>query len=383
MLAYITPVVSTSQKIYYNEQKVSRGQAECIYAGNYLKDANLLTLDDKRRRFNDLLELNHRPGKKGNHIVLEFPPEEDHPNDKMIAITASYMQRIGYRDQPYLVYRHRDTAIPHVHIVTTIISPDGRAIREDFMALRISEPARKAVELEFALAKGGGNKRTWQPMTGPVRRIDYGKLPNHDAIASTLHYILHTFRYRSVPELNAILRLYNLTAKTGRPGSRLHQLGGLLYQALGEDGKSRGGPIKASSLPFKPTLSWLKKKFDENNTLSPTTIRNTRVAFESVFRERPQAANALYDALRRHQLALASTPQPIGAPDGVLNNEPGDLLLVNLADKTVLNIMELGPTYDLPTLQKRLPFDILHLPQTTKQQTQQKHQKNEQTHRRR
>ena len=375
MLVYITSVVSTSQKIYYNEQKVTRRQAECIYAANYLKDVDHLSLDDKRQRFNDLLELNHRPGKKGNHIVLEFPPGEDHPNDKMIAITASYMQRIGYRDQPYLVYRHRDTAIPHVHVVTTIIRPDGRTIRDDFMALRISEPARKAVELEFGLAKAGGNKRAWQPATAPVRRIDYGKLPNLETLASTLHYVLHNFRYRSVAELNAILRLYNLTAKTGRPGSRLQQLGGLLYQVIGDNGKSRGAPLKASSLPFKPTLSWLRQKFDEHKTLNPATIRNTRVAFEASLRERPANAPAFQDALRRNQLALTLTSQTNSTPDGTTN-----LLLVNLADKTVLNITELGPNYDLPAIHNRLSFDPLQLNPAIEQHKQQQKQSQQKKH---
>jgi len=355
--------------MYYNEQKVKAGQAQCIYAGNFLPDAADLTPGDKRRRFSDVLQLNQRVVNTAMHIVLQFPPGEDLDNDRLIAITASYMQRIGYGDQPYLVYRHSDTASPHLHIVTITIRPDGSHIRTPFLGPRISEPARKAVEIEFGLTKASGHKRKAIERPGPAQKIQYGKLPSEEAIANTLSYILETFRYRSIAELNAILRLYNLTAKTGRPGSRLHTFGGLLYQILDEKGQGRGAPVKASSLPFKPTLSWLETKFAEHRLLPPATVNRTRFAFDSVLRENPADGAAFRDALRRNQLAIAGEHPSDGSPTG--------LLLVNLAEKTVIPASELGAAYDLPALRQKLSFDPLQISitETRKQGRQRKQQK--------
>jgi len=361
-------------KIYYNEQKVKAQQAECIYAANFLQNAADLTPDDKRKRFNDALELHQRTIYTALNVVLQFAPEEQFNKEKLIAIAASYMQRLGYGDQPYLIYQHTDTAIPHLHIVTITIRPDGSHIRTPFTARLFSEPARKAVELEFGLVKAAGHRRSVKKKPGPARRVEYGKLPSEEVIADALQYILNNFRYRSIDELNAILRLYNLVAKTGRPGSRLHQFGGLLYQILGEKGQGRGAPIKASSLPFKPTLRWLEQKFTEHKTPDPIAIRDTRLALDAVLRENPPDHDHFKDALRRNYLAVP--------PNVISKTAADDLLLVNLEHRTVLSIKELGKDYDLPSIRQRLqPTQSIpltkshHLGQASEQQA----QKNKQT----
>ena len=47
------------------------------------------------------------------------------------------MKRIGYGRQPYFVYSHHDTGNNHVHIVTTRIKPNGKAIpdHQDYIIL--------------------------------------------------------------------------------------------------------------------------------------------------------------------------------------------------------------------------------------------------------
>jgi len=341
----MNPFAGIDTKLYYNEQKVKAKQAECIYAGNFLQDAADLTLDDKRKRFSDALELNQAASNTGIHFTLQFAPGEMFSKDKLIAITASYLQRSGYGDQPYLVYHHTDTSIPHVHIITITVRPDGSNIPTHLAGLRFSEPARKAVELEFDLIKASGHKRPLDRKPGPARRVEYGKLPSEEAIADALQYILNNFRYRSIDELNAILSLYNLTVKTGRPGSRLHKYGGLLYQIL-ENGKGRGAPVKASSLPFKPTLKYLKAKFAEYKTPDPIAIRDTRLALDSVLRENPSGHEHFKDALRRNYLAV-----PNDLPSKVT---PDDLLLINLEHRAVHSIKELDKDYDLLSIRQKL-----------------------------
>jgi len=367
MLARTTAVTKITTKIYYNEQKVKAQQAECIYAANFLQDAADLTPDDKRKRFNDALELHQRTIYTGLNVVLQFAPQEQFKKEKLIAIAASYMQRLGYGDQPYLIYQHTDTAIPHLHIVTISIRPDGSHIRTPFTAHLFSEPARKAVELEFGLVKAAGRRRSVKKNPSPARRVEYGKLPSEEAIADALQYILNNFRYRSIDELNAILSLYNLTAKIGRPGSRLHKYGGLLYQIL-ENGKGRGAPVKASSLPFKPTLHYLKTKFAEHKTPDPIAIRDTRLALDAVLRENPSDHEHFKDALRRNYLAV---------PNNLSFKVPtDDLLLINLEHRVVHSIKELGKYYDLPSIQKRLrPGETNQLSQSPIQQTQKTKQK--------
>ncbi|GGB01490.1 relaxase/mobilization nuclease domain-containing protein [Puia dinghuensis] len=352
MLAKTKPFGKVGKLLYYNEQKVREKKAECIYAGNFLKDAADLTPEDKNRRFNDLQSLNQRATQTAVHVVLQFAPEENLDNEKLVDIAASYMQRIGYGDQPYLVYRHFDAAAPHVHIAAISIRPDGSHIYYPLlMPGKISEPARRAVEDEFSLVKAAGHKRKLQQLTGPAEKIQYGKLPTKEVITQTLDYILHNYRYRSIAELNAILRQFNLIAKTGRPGSRLYGFGGLLYQILDEKGQGRGAPIKASALESKPTLSWLETRFREFQQPDPLAIQRTRVALDSILLANPQDYAAFHDALRRNQLAAASGLDARGAITG--------LLLVDFASRSVINTTQLGPDYHLPAIRQKLSFDPL------------------------
>jgi hypothetical protein len=366
MLARTKPFAKIATLLYYNEQKLREKKAECIYAGNFLKDADQLTQQDKTRRFQDLLQLNQRATQTALHVVLMFPPEERLGNQQLADIAASYMQRIGFGAQPYLVYRHLDAAVTHLHIASITIRPDGSHIYYPLlMPGRISEPARKAVEEEFGLIQAIGHSLQ-QLNPGPPQRIEYGRLPSKQVISHTLGYILTNFRYRSVTELNAILRQYNLIAKTGKPGSRLHSYHGLLYQILDEKGQGKGAPIKASALESKPTLRWLETKFIQHENPAAALIVNTRAALDAALRETARNKYSFSDSLRRNQLVLT----PGGTVDG--------FLLVNFAEKAVIRATELGPGYDLASLRQKLGIDPLQptlTPANSKQLRQKRQQK--------
>jgi hypothetical protein len=61
------------------------------------------------------------------------------------------MEKIGFGDQPYLVYQHHDSGHPHIHVVTTNIERSGNRIKLHNIGRDKSEPARKAIEKEFGL----------------------------------------------------------------------------------------------------------------------------------------------------------------------------------------------------------------------------------------
>jgi hypothetical protein len=60
MVAKITIPKRLIAVLNYNEKKVSQEKAECLYAGNFLKDAKDLTFYEKLERFQRLNELNDR-----------------------------------------------------------------------------------------------------------------------------------------------------------------------------------------------------------------------------------------------------------------------------------------------------------------------------------
>ena len=107
MVVKITSPHSLQRALNYNEKKVQKGQAECIHAGNYLLNPEQMKFHQKMERMQDLISLNERTKKTNTlHISLNFDPSEKHTKEKLSAIAQDYMQKIGFGNQPYLVYQH-------------------------------------------------------------------------------------------------------------------------------------------------------------------------------------------------------------------------------------------------------------------------------------
>jgi type IV secretory pathway VirD2 relaxase len=127
----------------YNENKVNERVAEYIRAENFYGEGHELKFYEKLNRFTTSLEKNNVARTNTMHISLNFDLKEKLDKDKLSEIASVYMDKIGFGDQPYLVYQHTDAAHPHVHIVTTNIRDDGSRIDTHNIAKIKSEPARK------------------------------------------------------------------------------------------------------------------------------------------------------------------------------------------------------------------------------------------------
>lgn len=256
---------SIARSLNYNEEKVRMGKAQCITAANFLKDLPRLTPEDKLHCFQRRMDLNERVH-TSQHITLNFDPADKLSDDQMKKIAEQYMKDIGFERQPYLVYRHHDAGHPHCHIVTTHIRRDGSPIELFNIGRNQSEKARLQIELEYGLVTAEMKKKAWeqrQEIDG-VQRIKYGEKSITQSLSRVLEHVTEKYKFTSLEELNAVLRLYNVEAYRGKEGSQLYQHRGLLYRVLDEHGKYIGVPLKASFFDCKPTLANLEKKFELN-----------------------------------------------------------------------------------------------------------------------
>src|SRR5665213_912496 len=183
-------------------------------------------------------ELNERTTVNCVHISLNFDPSEQFVDDKLKEIAAVYMQKIGFGEQPYLLYRHDDAGHPHMHIVTTNIKENGRRIELHNLGKIQSEKARKEIELAYGLLKPEDSKQRQAYELNPinVQKVQYGKSATKRAIANVLNKILKEYKFTSLPELNAVLQQYNIAADRGSSNSRIYQNHGLTYRILDANG---------------------------------------------------------------------------------------------------------------------------------------------------
>lgn len=268
MVAKIISGKSIRGALNYNENKVKQGKASCVLAHKFGSVANELSFINKLTRFQKLTERNPKVKTNALHISLNFDVSEKLEIKKLNAIAQTYMERIGFGEQPYLVYKHTDAAHPHVHIVSTLIQPNGK--RKDIHNLgRVqSEKARKEIEKEFNLVPAESKSKKI-PELQPIEpaKATYGKSETKRTIANTVRWVTQKYKYTSLPELNAALRQFNVAADRGQDDTQMFKKKGLQYSLLDKHGKKIGIPIKASAIYGKPTLTWLEKQFKLNEAL--------------------------------------------------------------------------------------------------------------------
>ncbi len=132
-----------------------------------------------------------------------------------------------------------------------------------------TEAARKEIEQTFNLMKAQDSKLSAQLTTlNPinVQKAQYGKTETKKAISGILDVVTKEYKFTSLPELNAVLKQYNVLADKGSENSRVFQHHGLMYHMLDEQGNKIGVPIKASDFNNKPTLNYLEGKFPKNES---------------------------------------------------------------------------------------------------------------------
>ena len=347
MVAKIISGKSILKALNYNEQKVHAGKAQCLEAVGFLKDASRLTFSEKLHHFNQLIMLNERTKTNAVHISLNFDPSENLSSEKLAEIAKSYIEKIGFERQPFLIYQHLDAGHPHIHIVSTSSRPNGTRISLHNIGRNQSEKARKEIEKEFGLIKAESKKVSKHLKLQPVNaeKVIYGKSETRRAIENVLSHVLHQYRYTSLPELNAVLKLYNIAADRGSEESRLYKHRGLTYRILNQQGEKVGVPIKASALSLKPTLTFLEQKFRENEAIKKQHLSKLKTTLDWTLAGKHPSLQDFMKALERERV---STVLRIGK-EGVIYG----ITYVDHRTHCVFNGSDMGKLYSAKSITER------------------------------
>jgi hypothetical protein len=298
--------MSIHRALNYNEQKMQKGQAECIYAHNFLKEADKLNFYEKLHHFEQLNSLNKRAATNTLHVSLNFDPSEKFDKEKLSEIARVYMQKIGFAEQPFLVYHHHDAGHLHIHIVATNIKKDGKRISLHNIGRNESTEARKQIELMYKLVKAEDQKKKIPEEINPLNthRVTYGKSETKRGITNVLDAVINHYKYTSLAELNAILKLYSVTADRGKEEGIIYSKRGLMYRVLDEKGNKIGVPVKASSIYSKPTLDNLEKKFIQNETLRQEHKKYIKTSIDWILLKHPRDLELFRQALQKEKISL-------------------------------------------------------------------------------
>lgn len=257
----------------YNEQKVVQKLAHVLGATGF---ANNDLAARNRSYATSVLEnqakKNANVKKPTLHFSLSLHPSEQVNDDKFKAMAHQFMADMGYQNQPYMVYRHHDTAHPHIHIVTTCVDEAGMKINDAFIKRR-TNTARQKLELRFDLIKAEGRGKNKTTEQGQNVSITPGSTAysseKRDYLESILKQTFQQGTFSNIDEYRALL-------KKQRVHTVLHQrtvgrqvVRGISYQFIDEAGKPATPRIKASAIGDWATWKGIEKQISTGGQQQP------------------------------------------------------------------------------------------------------------------
>lgn len=281
-------------------------------------------------------------------MSLNFSPLEKLQDEKLLNIAELYMNKIGFGEQPFLIYKHEDAGHPHIHIVSTTIKADGSRINTHNIGRNQSEKARKEIEQQFGLIRAEQQKELRNPGIKPVdaEKVIYGKDETKRAISNTVGAVFTQYKFTSLPEFNAALKQFNVTADRGKEEGRIYKNHGLVYRVLDAAGNKTGVPIKASSIGCKPTLNNLEKKFEANEVLRDALKQRTKTAIDETLPLSKNSMSELVKQLEKRNIYVLLRQNAEGRLYGIT--------FVDNSTKCVFNGSDLGKQYGAAAIQSRL-----------------------------
>lgn len=185
----------------------------------------------------------HLPTKKPViHISLNPHPDDKLTDNQLAEIGREYMQRLGYGEQPYLIFKHEDIGRDHIHIVSLRVDCEGKLIKNSFEHKR-SKEITELLEKKYGLNPAEGPKQSEYIHFKPID-ITEGNLKKQ--IASVIKSLVNTYKFQTLGEYRALLSLYNIGLEEVKGEVYGKPYRGLVYSALDKNGDKVGIPLKSS-----------------------------------------------------------------------------------------------------------------------------------------
>ena len=104
-----------------SEKKDATKQPE-ILAGSFG------TMAEIKQEFEFYNKLNSRVKNQAAHISVSFSPEERVKTEKKIELAEKRLEKLDFKNVPFLVVEHHDKDYEHVHIIAGRIRDDGTTV---------------------------------------------------------------------------------------------------------------------------------------------------------------------------------------------------------------------------------------------------------------
>ena len=265
MVAKINNGASLFGALTYNLEKVKNGEAYIIGSNKIIQnmtgDKNM-DISLAMKSFEPYLQLNDRIKKPIVHISLNPSPNDNLTEEQYKKMAEDYLEKMGFKNQPYLIIKHEDIDRHHLHIVTVRVDENGHKISDAHEHYRSMRACRE-LEQKYNLHPAIGSKNEFSE--NYIRKIDYEQGDIKRQISNTLRSLCDSFSFHSFGEYNALLSCYNIHAKLVQGERYGQKYNGIVYAATDNNGTIVSVPFKSSLFGKRFGFNGLEKIMKRSN----------------------------------------------------------------------------------------------------------------------
>ena len=264
MVANIRSGATPGGALYYNKEKVDKDEAEVLLWQKMLEPFDKygrMDVDACMESFGPYLEANRRTTNTVFHASLNPSPEDRLTDDQLRDIAQEYMERMGYGNQPYIVFKHKDISREHLHIVSLRIDEQGRKINDSHEYDRSMSVLRE-LERKYDLHPSIKGEELADKVG--LHKVNYREGNVKQQISSVVRSCLRNYNCSSYGEFRTLLERFNVSVeeRTGIVDGRNYA--GVIYGALTDDGYGTGIPFKSSKIGKDVGYNALQKYYGKS-----------------------------------------------------------------------------------------------------------------------
>lgn len=244
MVAKISYGNSLYGALVYNGEKVNEGVAKILETNKVfcpVDDGHDITAC--MQDFLASMPSQIRTKKPVIHISLNPHPDDKLSDEQFSAIALEYIEKMGYGNQPFVVYKHEDIDRHHLHIVTLAVDERGKKIN-DGNNFYTSTRILKELEQKFGLIPAQMRK---EKEAFRLKKVCYGDGENlKKQLASVIKPAAKFYHCPSFKEYRALLSTYNICVEEVKGEVNGKTYMGLLYFGTDDKGNKVGKVFKSS-----------------------------------------------------------------------------------------------------------------------------------------
>lgn len=274
MVAKISIGSSLYGALAYNSEKINKEEGRLLGANKIILPADgQIDIGRIAENFREFMPMMGRTKKPVLHISLNPHPDDKLTDQDFEILAREYLEKLGFGEQPFIIYKHEDIDRHHIHIVTVNINEQGKRLNQDFL-FRRSKKITTELEEKYNLHKAQREKITPDM---PIKKVD----PSGDIkrqVANTVKMVGMRYKFQTMGEYNAVLSLYNIRCEQtdGRVNGREYH--GLVYFATDDEGKVIANPFKASRLGKFASRTAVEGRFERTKDKIDVAPTRDRVA---------------------------------------------------------------------------------------------------------